>query len=79
MIINKLKTEIDYMLGSSSNKITFSKKVGKRNEFLFSCGTTSFLPSEIIWENTEYILTGEEIEVEIKEKLIKFLEVVYEA
>ncbi len=78
MTINKLKTKIDLILGNS-NKVTFSKKVGKRNEFLFTCGTTSFLPSEIIWENSQYILTGEEVGVEVKEKLIKLLEVVYEA
>lgn len=79
MTIDRLKDEIELILGSYSNKVTFSKKIGKRNEFLFSLGETIFLPSEIIWENNEYILTGEEIGVEVKEKLRKILEVTYEA
>lgn len=79
MTIDRLKDEIELILGSYSNKVTFSKKIGKRNEFLFSLGETNFLPSEIIWENNEYILTGEEIGVEVKEKLRKILEVTYEA
>ncbi len=79
MTIDRLKNEIEIILGSYSNKVTFSKKIGKRNEFLFSLGETNFLPSEIIWENNEYILTGEEIGVEVKEKLRKILEVTYEA
>lgn len=79
MTIDRLKDEIELILGSYSNKVTFSKKIGKRNEFLFSLGETNFLPSEIIWENNEYILTGEEVGVEVKEKLRKILEVTYEA
>ncbi len=79
MTIDRLKNEIEIIVGSYSNKVTFSKKIGKRNEFLFSLGETNFLPSEIIWENNEYILTGEEIGVEVKEKLRKILEVTYEA
>ena len=56
---------------SKENYFTLTKKIGRRNEFLFSIGESRFLPKEIVWENSEYTLFGEGLEKSIKENLIE--------
>lgn len=56
---------------SKENYFTLTKKIGRRNEFLFSIGESKFLPKEIIWENEQYTLFGEGLEESIKEILVE--------
>lgn len=56
---------------SKENYFTLTKKIGRRNEFLFSLGETKFLPKEMLWESSEYILFVEGL---TKENEIKILE-----
>jgi hypothetical protein len=75
MTLDRLKTEINDIMSGCPGKITLSKKIGKRNEYLFSIGKTEFLPSEVIWENGEYTLFAEGIAEEKKKEILKTLEV----
>lgn len=54
---------------SKKNYFTLTKKIGRRNEFLFSLGESRFLPKEMIWENEQYTLFGEGLEENNKKTL----------
>jgi len=54
---------------SKENYFTLTKKIGRRNEFLFSLGESRFLPKEMIWENEQYTLFGEGLEENNKKTL----------
>lgn len=72
-IDNSMEEKIKEILEplSKENYFTLTKKIGRRNEFLFSIGESKFLPKEIIWENEQYTLFGEGLEESIKEILVE--------
>lgn len=58
---------------SKENYFTLTKKIGRRNEFLFSLGTTKFLPKEMLWENSEYTLFAEGLTIENEKQILENL------
>ena len=49
------KIKIEDILKGESGKITLTKKIVKRNSYVFSVGEPQYLQSSIIFENDEII------------------------
>jgi len=71
--LENIKKIIEAEMNGREGKIVFSKKIGKRNEYVFSVGETLFGDNEVIFEDEKYIIFAEEVENSVKEKIKKNL------
>ncbi|MGM0508662.1 MAG: hypothetical protein ACQERZ_05790 [Fusobacteriota bacterium] len=73
--ISIIKDKINQFIDCEKSKINFAKKFGKRNESVFVIGKTRYMESVVIYEDSDYIVLGENIEnkKEIKDIIKKEL------
>ena len=66
----KYRLQIEELLKNETGKVTLTKKIIKRNSYVFSVGKPQYLQSCIIFENSEITVFEEGVSKE-KIKLLK--------
>lgn len=69
--IYSFKQNIIEALNLNEQKIWLSEKQGPRVECIFTLGKEQFMESEVIYEDDAYILFGQNIDEELKERILK--------
>lgn len=69
MNIDNIKIIIEELMQNQKGKITLAKRIGKRNEYIFSIGETNYEPFEIIFANDKYIVFTENVAEKIQDKI----------
>lgn len=69
--IYSFKQDIVDLLKLNDQKVWLSEKQGPRVECVFTIGKEQFMESQIIFENHKYILFGQNIDKDLKERILK--------
>ncbi|AGB42496.1 hypothetical protein Halha_2624 [Halobacteroides halobius DSM 5150] len=67
--IYTFKTDVSNIVDKAKMKVWLARKYGKRVEHIFKVGEEQFTSPEVIVENSDYVLLGQNIK-EKKEELI---------
>ena len=70
----KYRLQIEELLKDEAGKVTLTKKIIKRNSYVFSVGEPQYLQSSIIFENSEITV----FEVGVSKEKIKLLKEIFE-
>jgi len=63
------KEKIEKIIDLEESKVWLSKKQGKRMECIFTLGSEQFIDSIIIYEDESYLLRGQNISNQLKNKI----------
>jgi hypothetical protein len=67
--IYTFKEELSKLIDQDNNKVWLNKKASKRIDYIFKVGQEQFTSSEVIGENDEFLLLGQNIDKKLKDKL----------
>lgn len=64
------REEISQIIDQGNVKVWLNRKEGKRVDYIFKVGQEQFTDSQLISENKEFLLLGQNIDDELKRKLV---------